>query len=112
MDLAAVTEKLKSLITLPDAGILGRRREAEGNGAVAELENAQTLGEAANAMGMGFGDDSGFGTFGKTSPQQGLILGDFDFLSTFDLGNPEGAQGVTEMDVSLPDAWQMDWFRS
>jgi hypothetical protein len=109
VDLAAVTEKLKSLISLPDASILGRRGSDKET--KPDLDQAQTFAQAAHAMGMGFGDDSGFGTFGE-SPLAQLTTGDFDFLSTFDLGNPEGAQGVTEMDVALPETWQMDWFKS
>ena len=110
VDLAAVTEKLKSLISLPDAGYLGRRAETAKD--VAPIsDNAQAFGQAAAAIGGGF-DDPGFGSFGMRPVPSKLTSGDFDFLSTFDLGNPEGAQGVTEMDVALPDSWQMDWFRS
>ena len=64
VDLAAVTEKLKSLISLPDASILGRRGSAEKDRPQA-LDQAQTFAQAANAIGVGMGDDMGFGTFGE-----------------------------------------------
>lgn len=94
VDLEGVTEKLKSFVNLPDAGLIGQAMVSPNAG----ISGANQIAVAPYT--------------GGSHIYNGLnVTGDFDYFPLpFDIGSIGDVQNVVETPVPLSDAWQADWF--